>query len=273
MIARSHPLVRRLRALRHDRARREAEGVVVAEGVHLAHEALRHAAAIEAAIVSPRLSTTAEGRSLAARLREAVVELHEAPDELVASVQDARTAQPVVAIVRRAAVGLEDVCDARGDAALVVLACGVQDPGNLGALLRTAEAAGATGCVTTPGSADLTHPRTVRASMGSILRLPAVELDGARALERIRARGLVAVGAFPREAADYDRYDWTQPTALVLGGEGGGIPGELVRFVDVRVRIPMAEGVESVSVAAAAAVLLFEAARARRPRGAIRPER
>jgi len=264
MISRSHPLVLRLRALRRDRARREGEGVVVAEGIHLAEEALRRGALIEAAIVSPRLAATAEGRGLAARLRAAAVELLEGSDALVDSLQDARAAQPVVAIVRRDAPDFEDLLGARGAVPLVVIACGVQDPGNLGAILRAAEAAGATGLTASAGGVDLTHPRTVRASMGAILRFPAVEVDPVEALDRLRGRGLVAVGALPRGGEDYDACDWTRPIALVLGGEGGGIPEDAAKHLDARVRIPMAAGVESLSVAAAAAVLLFEAARARR---------
>jgi TrmH family RNA methyltransferase len=144
------------------------------------------------------------------------------------------------------------------------VACGVQEPGNLGALWRTADAAGASGFVATEGSVHLTHPRTVRASMGAIFRLPAVEASMEAVLKEIKGRGLTVVGANARSAAAYDSLDWTGPLALLFGGEGSGIPPEAEEALDLRVAIPMAPGVESLSVNAAAAVLLFEAARRRR---------
>jgi TrmH family RNA methyltransferase len=266
MLSRTHPVARRLRALKGDPALREKEGVFVAEGIHLALEALRANAAIEAAVVSPRLSESDEGRELVHRLRTAVVALHETSDATLDGLQDARAPQPVVLIVRREPVSLETALTGRGGPALLVVACGVQEPGNLGALLRTADAAGATGFVATPGSASLTHPRAVRASMGAIFRLPAAEARLDDVLEKVESRRFRVMGALARGAVSYDEVSWEEPTVLLLGGEGAGLPEEAVARLDLRVAIPMAAGVESLSVNAAAAVVLFEAARQRRLR-------
>jgi TrmH family RNA methyltransferase len=265
MLSRTDPLARRLRALRGDAKLRDAEKVFVAEGIHLAIDALAAGALIDAAIVSPRLAESENGRNLERRLRESVVAVHVASDALLDALQDVRSPQPVVLIVRRTSPALSAVIAGREGTPLVVVACGVQEPGNLGALWRTADAAGASGFVATHGSAHLTHPRTVRASMGAIFRIPAVEASIDAVLQEVNSRQFRVVGANARAATAYDDADWTGPLALLLGGEGSGIPPEAEEALDLRVAIPMGPGVESLSVNAAAAVLLFEAARRRRP--------
>jgi TrmH family RNA methyltransferase len=263
MLSRTHPVARRLRALRREPGLRAGEGVLVAEGIHLAQEALGAGAVIELAVTAPRLLESPEGRSLATRLREASVPMHEASDATIDGFQDARSPQPVVLLVRRIVWPLDAVLDNRAGPPLVVIACGVQDPGNLGALMRTAEAAGATGFLASEGSADLTHPRTVRATMGSIFRMPAAERSLDEILDRAGSTGLRLVGA-ETSGDSYDAFDWTVPLALLVGAEGSGLPERARARLHARVAIPMAAGVESLSVGAAAAVLLFEAARARR---------
>ena len=264
MLKGTHALARRLRALKTDAALRDAEGVIVAEGLHLAFDALKANASIEAAVVSPRLAETEEGRELARLLSGAGVQAELASEAILDSLQDARSPQPVVLIVKRPRLALNAVIAGAGKAQLVVVACGVQEPGNLGALWRTADAAGATGFVATTGSASLTHPRTVRASMGGVFRLGAAEAGIEDVLDGVHGSRFRVIGAEARGAVAYDEVDWSGPFALLLGGEGAGLPAEVVRRLDVRVAIPMAPGVESLSVNAAAAVLLFAAARARR---------
>jgi TrmH family RNA methyltransferase len=149
------------------------------------------------------------------------------------------------------------------DEGLIVVAHGVQDPGNLGSLLRTADAAGAAAFFLTGEAADLTHPRALRATMGSIFRLPAAPAPSDRIVEALRRRGFRTVGSSPSSPVAYHVERWTGPLALFLGGEGGGLPVELLSRLDASVGIPMRRGVESLSVGAAAAVLLFEAARQR----------
>jgi TrmH family RNA methyltransferase len=264
MLSRAHPIARRVRALRGDAALRAASGVLVAEGVHLSQEALAAGARIEAAIASPRLRTTDEGRELERRLSERGIPVHACSDDVLAGLQDARSHQPVLLIVEWAAPELSAVVRGSGPTPLLVVACGVQDPGNLGALLRTALASGATGFVSASGGAGLTHPRTVRASMGSIFRLPAVEAPLEDVLDEISRGGIRALGADARGGVDGEDADWSGPVALLLGGEGAGLPAEARSRLASSVFVPMAPGVESLSVAAAAAVLLFTAARKRR---------
>jgi TrmH family RNA methyltransferase len=264
MLSRTHPLARRVRALRNDAALRAKEGVLVAEGLHLAMEALACHVAIETAIVSPGISESRDGRAVTIKLREAGVLVHVASAATLDALQDARSPQPVLLVVKRETVPLVRVIEGRGGPPLLLIACGVQDPGNLGALLRTADAAGATGFASTVGGASLTHPRTVRASMGSIFRLPAIEAPLVAILEAVQGSGFRVIGAAARAETAYDGVDWGGSVALLLGAEGAGLPPEAEAALDRGVSVPMAPGVESLSVNAAAAVLLFEASRTRR---------
>src|SRR5262249_51509966 len=129
--------------------------------------------------------------------------------------------------------------------------------------VRIADASGATGLIATGTGADLYHPRSVRATTGSIFRLPAGEAPFGDVTEEVRRTGLRLVGAVPRGGVPYDRFEWRRPIALVLGGEGGGLPASILHDLHERVTVPLHSGVESLSVGAAAAVLLFEAVRSR----------
>lgn len=261
-MSRSTAIEKRVRALRKDAALRRAEGVLLAEGTRLAEEALRAGMPVDTALVSPALSAGGAGRRLLERLWDRASAVVELGDDRLAALQDARSPQPVLLVVRRPEPALGAALAGRGGVPLVVVAWGVQDPGNLGSIVRTADAAGATGCVAV-GGADPTHPRAVRGTMGSIFRLPVARSEEKGLLDRLATAGLRRVGAAARGSVPYVHHDWRPPTALLLGSEGGGLSTSLVEACDDAVGIPMRSGVESLSVGAAAAVLLFEAARQR----------
>jgi TrmH family RNA methyltransferase len=150
--------------------------------------------------------------------------------------------------------------------ALVLAGLGLQDPGNVGAIVRAADAGGATGVLLDACSADPWGPKALRASMGSAFRLP-VRRD-ARALDEImrwRGEGVLVGATDPRRGTALHDANLTGPIVLVLGGEGGGLPAPVLDRADVRIRIPMRPGVDSLNVAVAAALLVYEAARQRSP--------
>ena len=264
MIGPRHPLLRHLRALRRDPALRRADGLFLAEGLHLAQEALSSGAPIEAVLFSARLREVAEGPALLDRIRERGLECHEAGDAALAAVQDARSPQPILCLVRQTPLGPAEAEQRLERASLAVLLDGVQDPGNLGSILRSADGAGCEIALVGDGSADPLHPRTVRATMGSVFRLPVLCEASAAAAGRLRGHGFRLLGADPHRGTEHDREDLRGKLALVFGGEGAGLSGALREGLDGLVRIPLRPGVESLSVAAAAAVVLFEAARQRR---------
>jgi TrmH family RNA methyltransferase len=261
-LGRNNPLLRRLRRLRRDGTARREDGVLLAEGPHLAEAALASGLEVELALVSPRLFESDEGQALYAALLERGIECHQTAPDLLDSVQDARSPQPILLLVRRPLQDPEAALSKAG--CLAVVLAGIQDPGNLGGIVRSAEAAGAALCLVGEGCADPFHPRAVRASSGSLLRLPLVVESNAAIVERLRARGLRLTGSAARRGDLLDDADLRGALALCFGGEGAGLPQELERALDAWVQIPIAESVESLSVGAAAAVLLFEAARQRR---------
>jgi TrmH family RNA methyltransferase len=242
---------------------RRAERAFVAEGLHLAQEALASGVEIELALVSSRLAALAEGAEILRALEARRTDVAEVDEALLASLQDARSPQAVLLVVRYPTLSPDEAVDST-PRPLVAVAAGVQDPGNLGALVRTADAAGAAACWICDGCADPYHPRAVRATMGSIFRLPIFLGPPAEAFRRLRERGLRLIGADPARGVDYDRADLAGATALVFGGEGAGLLEAWRACLDGCVRIPMRSGVESLSVGASAAVVLFEAARQRR---------
>jgi len=262
-LGRGHATIRLVRSLRRDRARRDAEGLFIAEGFHLAAEALAGRVDVIFAITAPTIERSGEGLDLRERLRTSGVEVHETAEAILETLQDARSPQPLLLVVRRPPTKLADVFDGSSGVPLVVATHGLQDPGNLGSVVRTAEAAGATGLVACGEGVDLFHPRVVRATMGSVFRLPVAAAEAEPVLEELRRRGIESVAADPRAPERYDEGDMTGPTALWIGREGGGLPSSVLDPVSRRVRIPMAPGVESLSAVAAAAVLLYEAHRQR----------
>jgi TrmH family RNA methyltransferase len=235
----------------------------LAEGVHLAREALQSAADVELVVFSKRLSAREEGRELLLAVAHRHLSCAEADDAVLDSIQDARSAQPILMLVRRPCWPPDAGLDVRGPAPLAVAGVGIQDPGNLGSLLRTADAAGATACFVAEGSADPFHPRAIRATMGSIFRMPVFVDSEPGLLKRLRARGLRLIGAESTTGVLYNRCDLTRPAAVLFGAEGTGLPSTVRSEIDESIHVPMRKGVNSLSVGAAAAVVLFEAARQR----------
>jgi RNA methyltransferase, TrmH family len=264
--SRQNPLVQRLRECAR---RRPAGGEdILLDGAHLVGEALDAGVEIQAALVSAAARRSGEGSALAARLEAAGTPVHLASDAVMGAASPVRTPSGIVALGKLARRPAEAVWQPAP--ALVVAIVGVQDPGNVGAILRAAEAAGATGAFVTAGSADPFGWKSLRGSMGSALRLPIVVgmsvqemCTGARRLDAL----LVATAPGGGEAL-YD-IDLRPPLLLLIGGEGDGLPDDIVAGADARLRIPMRAPVESLNAAVAAGVVLFEARRQRG--GAARP--
>ena len=256
--SRSNAVVRRFRALKE----RSGGDLALLEGTKLVEEALAAGATVTEVAASPRAGRTPRGRALLEALAKRHVPVSFMHEDVLASVSEAETSQGVVALARRPVFAEETML--AGDPLLLV-AVGIQNPGNLGALLRAAEAAGATGAYLAEGCADPFSWKALRGSMGSAFRLPHLRRVGAReTLKRLDARGVVTVAATSSGEVLYDQVDLTRPVALVLGNEGAGLDPELLAAASARVAIPMRGGVESLNVAVAAGVLLFEAARQRR---------
>jgi TrmH family RNA methyltransferase len=175
-------------------------------------------------------------------------------------VADTVTPQPVLAVVGMPQATLGDLAGKT----FVVVCVDVRDPGNAGAVIRVAHAAGAEGVVCCEGTVDPFNPKTVRASAGSVLHIPVVVVgDAGEALDTLGRQGLRRLGAASRGGTPYTEADLTSPLALVLGNEASGLSPQLRGHLEGSVTIPMGGGVESLNVSTAAAVLCFESARRR----------
>jgi RNA methyltransferase, TrmH family len=184
--------------------------------------------------------------------------------EVLAAISDTVTTQGLIALAERPAHDPAAFWDHLPDCPLLIALDRVQDPGNLGTLLRTAEAAGAHGMITLAGTADPFSPKVLRASMGSAFRLPLITgLSPAELLAAATLHGLRTFAAAGDARTNYRDLDWTGPTLLLLGNEGRGLDPALLAACEQPVSIPIKPAVESLNVGAAAAVLLFEAAHQR----------
>lgn len=256
--SRNNPAVKRFRALRD---RGDDEGLCVLEGVKLVQEALDAGLEIKEAAMAVRLRATAHGTVVAERLAAAGAPLLEMADDVLAAVSDVEQDQGVVAVARRRVFAEEALVQGTP---LLLVAADIQNPGNVGALLRTAEAAGATGAYLA-SCADAWSWKALRGSMGSTFRLPHRQVEEALpVLAGLRRRGVRIYATSSTRALAYDQADLRGPTAIVLGNEGAGLDKELARQADATLSIPMTGGAESLNVAVAAGILLFEAARQRR---------
>lgn len=250
-----HPAVQQFR----DAAAGDVEGVLLAEGVRLVGDALDAGLEVLVAAASPRCD-----KALVERLQRSAGTFLECSDDVMNRLSALETSPGVAVLLRRPEVSEADLLR-RDTAPLVVVAAGIRDPGNLGSLVRAAEAAGATGCVTMKGGADPFRDKAVRGSMGSIFRLPLLHgLDAAGVIQFALVNRLQLVVADGGGDREYTDADLKKPLALVVGAEAAGVPEDLVRAATVRVRIPLRQPVDSLNVAVAAGVLLFEARRQRR---------
>lgn len=233
--------------------------MALAEGVRLVEEVLAAGIECRAVVVSPALLGTERGRALKGAL-EAAGPVTETTDEELTELAATEHPQGVVAVVVPKAWTLDDI--AIGTSGVVVVLDALQDPGNVGTIVRTALALGAKGVVTLPGTAEIENPKTMRSAMGATFRLPTVRADETVLLEWL-AHHRVIVAATAMDGQPFDRTRLAGPLAFVFGNEGAGLQSALGRNAKVTVAIPLETGAESLNVAVAAGIFLYEACRDR----------
>jgi TrmH family RNA methyltransferase len=259
-VGRASALVRDLRRLLRTASERRRRGLAVLEGPHLARESLNASWAIRQVLVSPCLARGSDGRRLVDEMIELHHPVHRTDDQILSSLSHLESHQGILVILDRPRWIMSDLLKGPRPP-LILVAAGIQDPGNLGALARVADAAWASGLISI-GGADPWSSRSIRASAGSLLRLPVLDSTRHQPIIRsLRNSGLRLVGAVPRDGESYREADLGGGLALFMGSEGAGLPGAVLKEMDLRVTISLRRGVESLNVAAAAAVLLFQRAR------------
>jgi TrmH family RNA methyltransferase len=253
--SRQNARVKELRAAL-TRSVRTAQGLLAIEGEHLLHEAL--ASGLELATVFVETGREALLDRLRVPLETEALSL---TPEIFASAVHTESPQGIAALVKPRAFTLDEILS--GVRPLLLIAAGLQDPGNLGTLVRSAEAFGASGYVILPGTVSPENQKALRASAGSVFRVPGVSVCEDHIFSVLAQRKIKVVAAVAAQGQPLAALDLTQPCALILGNEGGGIAPEVLRRADARVTIPTPGPVESLNAAIAGSILLYEAARQR----------
>jgi TrmH family RNA methyltransferase len=253
---RHNALVKELRAA-FTRAEPTAGGDCAIEGMRIVEEAVRSGLRFRAVFFSE------SGRGRAERLLPqmgAQVEALVLPDALFATAVPSETPQGVAAMVRMKSWSLEAVLE-RSEFGPFIAVAGVQDPGNLGTILRSAEAFGAAGVLLGEGTVSLYNSKVVRGSAGSVFRVAAVKVKLADVLPRLKTRGIRLLATSSHKGVPLPEASLKKPLAFFIGGEGAGVPRDLLAKVDGVVAIPHAPQVESLNAGVAASIVLYEAAR------------
>lgn len=286
----SNQKVKQLIRLREKSREREEEGIFLVEGPRMVQE-----------IPSERIACLYVSESYGkkngeqiAGVKDAGISLEILSDDVFARVSGTKTPQGVLAVVHMMKCSFSDIMGVRKTAAhtrvqrsfvqdpftpgtllkegvgrarlpLVLVLDNLQDPGNMGTVFRSAEAAGASGILMSGDCVDVYNPKVIRSTMGAIFRLPFYRTDDLRgAIEELKAGGLRVYAAHLEGRRTYDGEDYRRGCAFLIGNEGNGLRPEIAECADCRIRIPMEGSTESLNAAVAASILLFEAARQRR---------
>jgi TrmH family RNA methyltransferase len=256
--SRQNPLVKELRRA-FARGETTADGFCAIESVRLVEEAIRSGLRFRAVFF--RQSSLAVADRLLPQIA-AQVETVLLPNEIFDSAAATETPQGVAALARARSFSLDDVL--RPYQPLVVVLSGIQDPGNLGTMLRSAEAFGASGVLVGEGTVSQFNSKAVRASAGSVFRVPVAAVKVEDTIPRLRQAGLRLVATSSHGGTPADQANLAGPLAFFIGSEGSGLPRELMSQMDETVLVPHPGQVESLNAAVAASILLYEAARQRR---------
>lgn len=235
---------------------RDARDIFVVEGLKMFREAPKER--VEKAYVARSLYEKPGTAKALEGLDYEVVE-----DTIFKSMCDTQTPQGVLCLVRQYHYELSELLKRENPLFLVLE--NLQDPGNLGTVMRTAEGAGVTGVILSKGSVDMYNPKTIRSTMGSIYRVPFLYTeDLKKVLKRLKEHGIRSFAAHLEGKQTYDNESYKGGTAFLIGNESNGLSSELVACADAYIRIPMEGKLESLNAAVAAAVLMYEAYRQRR---------
>lgn len=249
----SHPLVKQARALRQRKTRTET-GSFLVEGIHHVGEAFSAGWEMQAILFAPDLLNSGFAKDLLARALEQRIEIRPVSGKVMNSITDKENPQGILALVRQRHPGWADLKSLRMGAAVV----SPQDPGNVGAILRTLDAVGADYFFIIDGGVDLYHPTSVRASMGTLFWIPVVETNFTELTAWVRSNGIYLIGSSAHAEKDYRSFIPQNPWLLVLGSEQKGLSPDQLRLCDTTIKLPMHGRASSLNLAVAAGILLYQ---------------
>ncbi|MEG0189764.1 MAG: 23S rRNA (guanosine(2251)-2'-O)-methyltransferase RlmB [Lachnospiraceae bacterium] len=251
----SNAQIKRLLQLQKKGKVRKAEGVFIVEGIRMFAEVPKDQ--VEKLYISENLLKKYPALSLESYPVEVLSE------QVFAAVSDTKTPQGILCVVQQREYQLQELLNEKNPYLMVL--DNIQDPGNLGTIMRTAEGAGATGIIMSQDCVDVYNPKTIRSTMGSIYRVPFVYVEQiSKMFPLLKKKGIKTYAAHLDGKHTYDKEDYTKGTAFIIGNEGNGLRADITEQADVKVRIPMHGEVESLNAAIAASILMFEVCRQRR---------
>ena len=252
----SNPQVKRLLQLQKKSKARNEEKVFLVEGLRMFSEVPKER--VEKVYISESLYNR---KKLVQDLRDFDVEI--LSDSVFSRVSDTKTPQGILCVVRQKTYDLEKIFKIKNPHFNIL--DNLQDPGNLGTIVRTAEGAGVDAVFLSKESVDIYNPKTIRSTMGSIYRMPVIYVeDLLKLLKTLKNQGILSYAAHLEGERSYDLENYKTGTAILIGNEGNGLREEVANAADIRVKIPMQGQVESLNAAVAATVFMFEVARQRR---------
>lgn len=262
--SRHNSLIKHARSVRDGR---ESKAQIFIEGLRLSEEALRSRLTVQDALYTEKIEGEERGAHLLNELKRAGARLSLVTEEVLAFVSDTRTPQGIILLASRPLTGcsvLQAALSYGGPLPLLVVIHGINIPSNAGAILRTSEAAGANGVISTKGTTDLFNTKALRGAMGSSFRLALWEgADFMEVINWCRDKGVRMRGAALGAGLAHTDVDWTLPCALFVGSEAAGLSIHEQSLLDDAIRIPMRPPVESLNAAVACGIILYEAARQR----------
>lgn len=236
---------------------RNESGLFVAEGLRIFKEIPRDQ--IDSIFVSESFLKEEERKHLIDGMKYEVL-----TDEVFQVMSDTKTPQGILALVKQHAYTPEDLTRVPGPAFLMILE-NIQDPGNLGTIIRAGEGAGITGVLMNSTTADIYNPKVIRSTMGSVFRVPFAYTDDLTAsILQLKKKGIKLYAAHLDGRNNYEKEDYTVDTGFLIGNEANGLTEDTAGLADAYIKIPMMGSVESLNAAVAASVLMFETARQRR---------
>ena len=243
-----------------EKKNRDRQNMFIIEGIHLVKEAVSSGAEIEAIVYDADRGMPEEIVAISEQVRS-FTQWYKASKQVMAKCTGTKSAPPIFAVLGKFKVSEEALYDKKG---LVVVLDGVRDPGNVGTIIRSADAVGANAVILGRGCVDLYNPKTVRSTMGSLFHLPIIEGDLTTYIQQAKEQGIHIVGTSLQATDNCYSYNWQAGSWLVMGSEGDGLSSEVEALVNKTVIIPMEGNSESLNVAMATTVLLYEALRQRK---------
>ena len=253
-----NPLIKEVRALKN-KSSREEKSLYFIEGARFVAEALKENIGIRYVVVSETFSSDTDSEELLKKLEDIALSSYMVPDSLFTSISDTKSPQGILAVIN---LERKQLKDAELSGSLLVILDTIKDPGNMGTIIRTADAAGCAGVIVPDGCVDVFNPKVLRSTMGSVFHVPIYHCDNvSEAMKLVRECGFILCASHLEGSVSIYEADLSGQIALIIGSEANGIGAETAENSDILLRIPMEGRAESLNASVAAGIMIFEAMR------------